>query len=59
MPEIRVANTTIEIEESCFMHGLIDLNIRSHDPTATLTSFQARLLAQTLEHYAAQADGFE
>ena len=59
MTEIRVVNTTIVVEESSTMHGLIDLSFRQFDPDATLTASQARLLAEALQHYAQQADSSE
>lgn len=59
MPEIQVADTTVVIEPSSYMYGLIDFNIRSHDPTATLTSTQARRVASALLEAANEADGIE
>lgn len=59
MAEIRVADTTIEVEESYDMHGMITLRIQRYDPYATMTSFQARQVASALMEAANEADGFE
>ena len=59
MADIRVTDTTIVVEESSHMHGLIELHIQRHDPIATLTSYQARQLATALFEAAQEADGLE
>ena len=59
MADIRVADTTVKVESSCHMYGMIDLNIQSYDPSATMTSFQARQLAMALIDAADEADGVD